>query len=602
MRTLAVTVFTVLASLAFAETLHINVEHRWQAQPLTYDAVQFGDTQTQQVSVTRLDYLLSEFSLLRTNGEWVGITNQFAFVSAREGRTSFVLTNTPGGMFKRVAFNVGLPPAFNHADPARFAPGHPLNPNVNGLHWNWQGGYVFLALEGRWRNGDSEVNGYSFHLATDEQLARIELPVTAATNLQLIFEAAAMFANIALAEETSSTHSRKNDALADLLRTNLTTAFSVTTASVPFHVAANSIGRRVEVSPRAKPFRFTFSAAFPRPVLPSDNPLTEEGVALGRRLFNDPLLSANHSQSCASCHDSRHAFSDTRRFSVGAMGDVGTRHSMPLFNLAWRNSFFWDGRAASLREQVLQPIENPSEMHESLTNVVRKLKSANYPADFAKAFGTPEISSDRVARALEQFLLTLVSHDSKFDRVIAGNDEFTAEEHRGFELFHTEYDPRREQFGADCFHCHGGPLFQNVAFANNGLDDRFSDPGRFLATALVGDNGKFTVPSLRNVEVTAPYMHDGRFRTLEQVIEHYSTGVKRSDTLDPNLAKHPAGGVPLSDDDKRALVAFLKTLTDAQFAPVSPLTFNHAEAPGTTNTLALSRAGVASRANAERTQ
>ena len=219
-------------------------------------------------------------------------------------------------------------------------------------------------------------------------------------------------------------------------------------------------------------------------------------------------------------------------------------------------------------------------MHESLGNVVAKLKNEGgagtsqarrgedtvpYQVLFARAFGSMEITADRMARALEQFLLAQVSHDAKFDRVLRDEEAFTSEEQRGFELFHTEYDPRRGQFGADCFHCHGGPLFQSAAFANNGLDTKFSDLGRYNTTRKNGDEGKFAVPSLRNVEVTAPYMHDGRFATLEEAVEHYSTGVKRSDTLDPNLAKHPDGGVPLSETDKRALVAFLRTLTDGRF-------------------------------------
>jgi len=151
--------------------------------------------------------------------------------------------------------------------------------------------------------------------------------------------------------------------------------------------------------------------------------------------------------------------------------------------------------------------------------------------------------------------------------VLKGEAAFTETEQRGFELFHTEYDPRQEQFGADCFHCHGGSLFQSQSFANNGLDSHFSDLGRYLVTHREGDQGKFAVPSLRNVEVTAPYMHDGRFNTLEEVVEHYTTHVKRSPTLDPNLAKHPDGGVPLSAADQQALVAFLKTLTDEKYRP-----------------------------------
>jgi len=239
---------------------------------------------------------------------------------------------------------------------------------------------------------------------------------------------------------------------------------------------------------------------------------------------------------------------------------------MALENLAWKSAFFWDGRAATLREQVLQPIQNPIEMHESLRNVVAKISvDENYHRLFQNTFGSPEITADKIARALEQFLLVQVSFDSKFDRVVNGQTNFTAQEQRGFELFNTEYDPYHGQFGADCFHCHGGPLFQSQNFANNGLDSAFTDLGRYKVTKRAGDEGKFSVPSLRNVAVTAPYMHDGRFGTLEEVIEHYCTGMKRSATLDPNLAKHPDGGVPLSNADKRALVAFLKTLTDGRF-------------------------------------
>jgi len=245
---------------------------------------------------------------------------------------------------------------------------------------------------------------------------------------------------------------------------------------------------------------------------------------------------------------------------------------MPLMNLAWKASFFWDGRAPSLREQVLMPIENALEMHESLSNVVQKLRAADkeakttsYRLRFARAFGSGEVTPERITRALEQFVITQTSYDSKFDRVLGGAAELTDEEKRGFELFHTEYDPRRGLYGADCFHCHGGPLFQSQTFANNGLDARFADSGRMEVTRQPGDRGKFAVPSLRNVEVTAPYMHDGRFATLEQVIEHYSAGVQRSATLDPNLAKHPDGGVPMTSADKKALVSFLKTLTDERY-------------------------------------
>jgi cytochrome c peroxidase len=383
-----------------------------------------------------------------------------------------------------------------------------------------------------------------------------------------------------LRDENSSTHSRKGDEFAIGLKQKVERIFVMGSlqpgAEFPKRGPDRTWLATTTTGASTHPYRFTFSSQFPIPDLPRDNPLTEEGVELGRRLFNDKRLSINNEQSCASCHVEANALTDPRRFSRGAEGQVGTRNAMPIFNLAWKKNFFWDGRASSLRDQVLQPIQNPIEMHEKLDQVVAKLESTggaasldtnqvDYPQEFQKVFGTPIVSVERIAKALEQFAFSKLSYDSKFDRAFDGKIELTPEEKRGFELFITEYDPRREQFGADCFHCHGGPLFQSQSFANNGLDAQPSDLGRYDVTKLDGDKGRFAVPSLRNIELTAPYMHDGRFKTLEEVVEHYSTGTKRSATLDPNLAKHPDGGVPLTAADKKALVAFLKTLTDERF-------------------------------------
>ena len=279
------------------------------------------------------------------------------------------------------------------------------------------------------------------------------------------------------------------------------------------------------------------SATFPMPDLPRDNPLTVERVALGKELFFDKRLSGNNEQSCADCHSPDKAFTDGGKAARGAEDDFGTRNTMSLFNLAWKREFFWDGRESSLREQVLQPIQNPKEMDESLTNLLEKLvatgragsplparlsntnagaygvtrPTTNYPALFTAAFGSPEITAEKISLALENYLLTLTSFDSKFDRVLRGEEKFTKQEEHGFELFNTEYDPRRGQYGADCFHCHGGMLFQSQTFANNGLDTNSVDLGREKVTGKASDVGKFAVPSLRNVAVTAPYMHDGRF-------------------------------------------------------------------------------------------
>jgi cytochrome c peroxidase len=180
--------------------------------------------------------------------------------------------------------------------------------------------------------------------------------------------------------------------------------------------------------------------------------------------------------------------------------------------------------------------------------------------------------SRRIAKALEQFLLTLVSQDSRFDRAARKVAELTESEKRGLRLFVTEFDPKRGLRGADCFHCHGGTLFTSQQFANNGLELSIDDLGRMAVTKNAADRGKFKTPSLRNIARTAPYMHDGRFATLEEVVEHYSSGVRRTDTLDPNLAKHPEGGIQLTTEEKADLVDFLKTLTDESFTGAATTT------------------------------
>lgn len=567
-----------LAGSVHAANLEIKILPRFNSAPLVFDSLSNQITSGQNISVTRLDFLVSDVGLRRGDGAWIEQTNFFAYISAREGRTNFALKAVPPGNYDDIRFQVGLKPRINHADAAQWPPGHPLNPEVNGLNWGWMGGYVFLAFEGRWQvqNDIQNARGFSYHLANDPQLMTVELPAALNLNsdveLNLSLDVDKIFSashTITMGDATATTHSRPNDTLAAQLKDNVERAFAVETLhNIPAVKYADSVVPTITplIAPNATPYRLTFSKFFPRPDLPRDNPLTVEGVSLGSQLFFDRRLSANNSQSCAVCHHPREGFAEHRRFSRGSGGEIGTRNAMPLENLAWKKQFFWDGRAASLREQVLQPIQNPIEMHEPLDVLVRKLAAdPDYPRLFANAFGSREINSDRIARALEQFLLVQVSFDSKFDHVIAGREKFTAQEQRGFELFNTEYDPYHGQFGADCFHCHGGPLFQSQSFANNGLDSSFRDQGRYTVTKRDGDRGKFAVPSLRNVALTAPYMHDGRFRTLEEVVEHYCTGMNRSATLDPNLAKHPDGGVPLSEDDRRDLVAFLKTLSDERF-------------------------------------
>jgi len=324
--------------------------------------------------------------------------------------------------------------------------------------------------------------------------------------------------------------------------------------------------------PEPSPYNWASKPFFPPPVIPADNPLTVEGIALGRHLFYENRLSGNNTQSCASCHRLNYALSDSlNRYSRGIDGIEGQRNSMALFNLTWHTRFFWDGRSPSLRHQVLQPIQDPIEMHQSLPESVRKIsQSTQYPALFGAAFGTEEVTSDRIARALEQFLLSVVSTDSRFDRYRQNPvlNPLSPSEQRGFDLFMREYSapssgrPR----GADCFHCHGGHLFRADAFFNNGLDAQPA-PGYEGSTGLASDRGKFKASSLRNIALTAPYMHDGRFSTLEAVLDHYSQHIQMSPSLDANLrvVYESEGGLNLSNQDKQDIIAFLHTLTDSTF-------------------------------------
>jgi cytochrome c peroxidase len=316
------------------------------------------------------------------------------------------------------------------------------------------------------------------------------------------------------------------------------------------------------VSLAQKPF-------FPPAVVPADNPLTVQGIELGRHLFYETKLSGDNTQSCASCHNQELAFTDNgRRFSTGITGAVGTRNSMALFNLMWTNRFFWDGRVATLRQQVLLPIEDPIEMHESLQNAVAKLQQTTlYPDLFGKAFGSDVVTTERMAKALEQFVLSLQSTDSKFDRFRINPvlNPLSAEETRGFNLFMREFSPpgSGRPTGADCFHCHGTHLFTVNNFTNNGLDENPA-VGFSIVTNDPNDIGKFKTPSLRNVAVTGPYMHDGRFATLEDVMDHYNEHLKSSPTLDPNL-KSQGVGLGLTMQDKADIIAFLHTLTDSVY-------------------------------------
>ena len=321
-----------------------------------------------------------------------------------------------------------------------------------------------------------------------------------------------------------------------------------------------------EYSPVLKPIEIPtlFKNLLIAPVIPSSNPQTEQGIALGEKLFFDPILSANNTQSCSSCHDPQFAFTDNKKFSEGIDGKLGNRNSMPLFNLAWNfdEKFFWDGRSNSIEKQALEPVKDPIEMHNTWVKAMESLQNnSQYPDLFFAAFGTRTIDSTLVTKALAQFERTLISANSKFDKYLLGTEQLTTSELNGFNIFMDEAK-------GDCFHCHGSdknPLWTDNKFHNNGLDALPSDTGLASVTGDPSDNGKFRSPSLRNLSFTAPYMHDGRFATIEAVIDHYSNGLKNSPTIDPLMKKVAQGGVQLSPQEKADLKAFLLTLSDTEF-------------------------------------
>ncbi len=290
---------------------------------------------------------------------------------------------------------------------------------------------------------------------------------------------------------------------------------------------------------------------------PADNPQTLQGIALGRRLFHDPILSRDGTQSCATCHEPAFAFSDGgRRFSVGVDGIEGTRNAPALTNAAWNLVNFWDGRVTSLEEQAIAPVENPIEMGETWDRVVTKLqRHPDYPDLFCRVFGTDVITRTRVVQAIAQFERTFVSNNSRYDRWLRGQLQLTPAEQRGLILFEDER--------GDCFHCHTPGLFTDLVFHNIGLEASPVDRGLAEATGRATDVGKFKTPSLRNVALTAPYMHDGRFETLDEVLDHYISGGVESPNRDPLI--RVGQGLPLSEQDKQDIIAFLHALTDTAF-------------------------------------
>lgn len=351
------------------------------------------------------------------------------------------------------------------------------------------------------------------------------------------------------------------------------TLFNYADLNLPEHYTTNSF-----------PVQFPFQhASIEMDNTPLDNPVTNEGATLGRVLFYDMQLSANGTIACASCHKAEHGFADPEVLSVGFEGGLTRRHSMGLTNARFYSSgrFFWDERAASLEDQVLEPFQDPTEMGLSLETLVNKVEEQTFYAPlFEEAFGDPSINSDRISKALAQFIRSMVSTTSKYDMARSEVDDpiddfpsFTAQENMGKRLF---YLPRMLENGlrANCAGCHvsesfvgpmrpNGPQTSNAT--NNGLDAvSIDDLGVYETSGNLNDIGNFKVPSLRNVGIRPPYMHDGRFSSLEEVVEHYSSGVQNHENLRPPLAGPNGEAVQFNftQEEQEALVAFLHTLTD----------------------------------------
>lgn len=293
---------------------------------------------------------------------------------------------------------------------------------------------------------------------------------------------------------------------------------------------------------------------FPAVPVPADNALTDARVNLGKRLFYDTQLSRTQEVSCSSCHLAEHAFSDPRPSSVGVAGRHGTRNAPSLVNVAYNTSFFWDGGAPTLEQQAIAPIINPLEMDMKIGDVVARLEAdPAYVDAFEDAYDTRP-SPGALTKALAAFMRTIVSGESRYDRFVRGDrTALTDSEQRGMAIFTGER--------GECFHCHVGFNFTNNGFRNNNLYAQYEDIGRARVTELDSDIGKFKVPTLRNVALTAPYMHDGSLATLEDVVEHYSSGGFQSATSDPTIRP-----LNLTPDEKHDLVAFLSALTDETIA------------------------------------
>ncbi|MFC2101066.1 cytochrome-c peroxidase [Bacteroidota bacterium] len=321
---------------------------------------------------------------------------------------------------------------------------------------------------------------------------------------------------------------------------------------------------------QATPYQFEIPLHFPTNLnIPEDNPMTVEGVELGRYLFYDERLAGRADEglymSCGTCHLQENSFENGSGHGIGIDGGITANVMLPLINLLWNpGTYAWNGSVPSIEDDIMGVVTDPTEFnstHEKVVNAISNI--SRYPPKFEKAFGTSEVTMDRIAKALAQFIRTFVTSNSRFDQWMRGETQLTPEELQGFVLFTTEE-------GADCFHCHGGdgnPLFTTHLFYNNAKDGpSINDPSdRYSVTGIVSDKGAYKATTLRNISKTGPYMHDGRFSTLDEVIDHYSQGLVWSPHVHPLMHKIVDGGAQLIPQEKVSLKAFLLSLTDEEF-------------------------------------
>ena len=307
--------------------------------------------------------------------------------------------------------------------------------------------------------------------------------------------------------------------------------------------------------------------------IPKDNLLTVEGIALGKKLFFDTQLSRNNTISCAICHQEKLAFSDGKTTSIGIDAQLNKRNAPSLANLLWQNKFFWDGRAKTLEEQVLHPLFAKNEMDNDSTTLAAKLQNTAYATLFKKTFKKQNITNQLISKALAQYVRSLISANSRYDKIVLGIVNPTPREKRAISLFFTHPIPEMNIRGGNCGDCHGSNLTTLGTFHDNGLDSIPTDVGLGAITNKKTDIGKMKVPSLRNVALTKPYMHDGRFSTLRQVMTHYNHQIKNSPNLDPLIAQASneieGTSLALTESEQDDILFFLEMLTDSSFVKLA---------------------------------